>query len=79
LFSPGTQPTAALAPGSAHALHAVLDGRVLRVWADQVLAREGEVPDDALGLRGPAGVRTEMPESTSSCGRAAPLPGNAAT
>ncbi|MDB4970912.1 MAG: hypothetical protein JWN44_6601 [Myxococcales bacterium] len=47
----------AMAPGSHHALHAVLSGRMLRVWADKALAWEGEVDADAL--EGPVGMRTD--------------------
>ncbi|HEX6835189.1 MAG TPA: hypothetical protein VF334_01385 [Polyangia bacterium] len=42
-----------------HRLHAKLDGRLLRVWADRALAWEGDVGDEALALRGPAGVRSD--------------------
>jgi len=54
----GTQP-APLAPNVEHRLHARLDGRILRVWADRALAWEGDVGDEALALRGPAGVRSD--------------------
>ena len=53
----GTPPAAVIAPGSHHALHAVLSGRTLRVWADKTLAWEGEV--DVTAWRGPAGVRSD--------------------
>jgi hypothetical protein len=55
----GVQPTAPLAANIEHRLHAKLDGRMLRVWADRALAWEGDVGDDALDLRGPAGVRSD--------------------
>jgi hypothetical protein len=48
---------APMAPGTHHALHAILSGRTLRVWADKTLAWEGDV--DADELHGPAGVRTD--------------------
>ncbi|HEX9103125.1 MAG TPA: hypothetical protein VF997_13025, partial [Polyangia bacterium] len=35
------------------------DGRTLRVWLDRALAWEGDVGDEALALRGPAGVRSD--------------------
>src|SRR5262249_1810321 len=54
----GVQP-AALGPNLEHRLHAKLDGRVLRVWADRALAWEGDVGDEALALRGPTGVRSD--------------------
>jgi len=54
----GTQP-APLAPNMEHRLHAKLDGRILRVWADRALAWEGDVGDEVLALRGPAGVRSD--------------------
>jgi hypothetical protein len=54
----GTQP-APLAPNIEHRLHAKLDGRILRVWADRALAWEGDVGDEVLALRGPAGVRSD--------------------
>ena len=54
----GTQP-APLAADVEHRLHAALEGRILRVWADRVLAWEGDVGDETLALRGPAGVRSD--------------------
>jgi hypothetical protein len=54
----GTQP-APLSPNVEHRLHAKLDGRILRVWADRALAWEGDVGDEVLALRGPAGVRSD--------------------
>ena len=54
----GTQPPA-LGPNLEHRLHAKLDGRILRVWADRGLAWEGDVGDETLALRGPAGVRSD--------------------
>jgi hypothetical protein len=54
----GVQP-APLSPNLEHRLHARLDGRVLRVWADRALAWEGDVGDDVLTLRGPTGVRSD--------------------
>ena len=54
----GTQPPALVA-GAEHRLHAKLEGLVLRVWVDRVLAWEGDVGADAATLRGPAGVRSD--------------------
>ncbi len=54
----GTQP-APPALGVEHRLHAKLEGRVLGVWADGVLAWEGDVGDEVLALQGPAGVRSD--------------------
>lgn len=50
---------AAPAPGSSHTLRARLDGRTLRVWADEALAWEGELPEEALALSGPVGLRSD--------------------
>jgi hypothetical protein len=55
----GVQPAAPLAVNVEHRLHAKLEGRMLRVWADRALAWEGDLGDDALELRGPAGVRSD--------------------
>lgn len=54
----GAQPPP-LQPNVEHRLHAKLDGRILRVWADRALAWEGDVGDEPLALRGPAGVRSD--------------------
>jgi len=54
----GTQP-APLSPSTEHRLHAKLEGRILRVWADRALAWEGDVGDEVLALHGPAGVRSD--------------------
>jgi hypothetical protein len=55
----GSAPSALVTVGAEHRLHAAIDGKILRVWADRTLAWEGELPDDALDLRGPAGVRSD--------------------
>lgn len=47
------------APGTPHTLRAVLDGSALRVWADGALAWEGELPEEALEMNGPVGVRSD--------------------
>ena len=49
-----------LRPGpTVHALEALLSGRTLRVFADGVLAWEGDVGDETLAVDGPIGVRTD--------------------
>jgi hypothetical protein len=55
----GSAPSMPVTVGAEHRLHAAIDGRILRVWADRTLAWEGELPDNALDLRGPAGVRSD--------------------
>jgi hypothetical protein len=52
-------PPAPLTAGVERRLHAKLDGLVLRVWVDRVLAWEGDVGAEAAALRGPAGVRSD--------------------
>ncbi|WP_240359782.1 hypothetical protein [Pyxidicoccus trucidator] len=47
------------APGRQHTLRAVLDGPLLRVWADGRLAWEGELPAEALTFDGPVGLRSD--------------------
>ncbi|MBZ4421236.1 hypothetical protein K8638_32805 [Myxococcus sp. RHST-1-4] len=47
------------APGTSHTLRAVLDGGTLRVWADGELAWEGDLPEEALALDGPVGLRSD--------------------
>jgi hypothetical protein len=48
-----------LKPGEAHVLRAELDGRALRVRVDGASVWEGELPTEALGFDGPAGLRTD--------------------
>ena len=45
--------------GTSHTLRAVLEGATLRVWADGRLAWEGELPDEALAVDGPVGLRSD--------------------
>jgi hypothetical protein len=59
LAARASAPPPALQPKGEHRLLATLDGRILRVWADRALAWEGDVGDEALALRGPAGVRSD--------------------
>jgi hypothetical protein len=47
------------APGSAHAIKAVLAGTMLRVWLDHGLVWEGDVGAEALASTGPAGLRSD--------------------
>ncbi|NVI97140.1 hypothetical protein HV824_03255 [Myxococcus sp. AM009] len=47
------------APGELHTLRAQLDGKVLRVWADDALAWMGEVPEEALAPEAPVGLRSD--------------------
>jgi hypothetical protein len=49
----------AIRVGEPHRLRADLDGRALRVLADDVVAWEGALPDVAMRFDGPAGVRTD--------------------
>lgn len=48
--------------GKGRSLSAVLDGRVLRVLVDGSLAWEGLLPEEVLGMRGPAGLRSDNGE-----------------
>ncbi|QDE83167.1 hypothetical protein BHS07_17275 [Myxococcus xanthus] len=45
--------------GEPHTLRAQLDGKVLRVWADDTLAWTGEVPEEALAPDAPVGLRSD--------------------
>lgn len=56
--SAGAQPPP-LQAETPHAIKAVLEGTRLRVWADHVLAWEGDVGDEPLAVSGPAGVRSD--------------------
>lgn len=42
-----------------HTLRAELHGRALRVWVDGAVAWQGTLPDTALGLDGPMGLRSD--------------------
>jgi hypothetical protein len=50
---------AAVVDGSTHVLRASLRGTSLDVWADGVLAWQGTLGDDALGIDGPVGLRSD--------------------
>lgn len=54
----GVQP-AAIRAGEEHVLRADLDGDVLSVRADGVLAWKGVLPDEASTFDGPTGIRTD--------------------
>ncbi|NTX38964.1 hypothetical protein HUA78_31415 [Myxococcus sp. CA033] len=45
--------------GEEHALRAELAGVTLRVWADDSLVWEGDLPPEALALDGPVGLRSD--------------------
>jgi len=45
--------------GETHKLRAVMSGDTLRVFADERLAWEGTLSQDALGFDGPVGIRTD--------------------
>jgi hypothetical protein len=52
-------PLAAVLPGSAHELGAALRGTDLEVQADKRTVWRGSLGDDARGLTGPVGLRTD--------------------
>lgn len=52
-------PAPSIAPGSSHQLQAQLDGAALRVHADGRLVWQGQLPNAALQLKGPGGVRSD--------------------
>ena len=49
----------ALREGAGHVLRAEIAGAVLRVYADQTLVWEGDLPTEAQVLDGPVGLRTD--------------------
>jgi hypothetical protein len=53
------EPLDRLSPGESHMLRARIDASVLTVYADGQRVWEGLLPADALGLEGPAGMRTD--------------------
>jgi hypothetical protein len=53
-----TQPPPIVA-GQPHTLAALIDGRMLRVWADGALAWQGDIGAEAAGLTGPIGLRSD--------------------
>jgi hypothetical protein len=71
LLASAGAPAMTMAPGSRHALHAVLDGQMLRVWADRALVWQGDVGAEVRAFHGPAGVRTDNGRFTVEL-RAAP-------
>ena len=52
-------PVAGVEPGSSHVLRAVLRESELRVWADGVLAWQGDLGEEAVDLQGPVGLRSD--------------------
>jgi hypothetical protein len=72
-------PPPIMTPGSQHSLRAQLEGTKLRVWADHVLAWEGDVGEEPFAVSGPAGVRTDnaaftvelyaRPGNEAACGK----------
>jgi hypothetical protein len=64
----------ALRPGEAHALRAVLDGEVLRVYADEAAVWQGHVGPAAL-LDGPVGMRSDNARLTLALRAGQPLEG----
>ncbi|WP_223633059.1 hypothetical protein [Corallococcus sp. EGB] len=72
------EPLELLSPGDSHALRARIDTNVLTVYADEQRVWEGVLPGEALGLQGPAGMRTDnarvrfellVPQTTSPTSR----------
>ncbi|MFP2957475.1 hypothetical protein ACLEPN_06490 [Myxococcus sp. 1LA] len=47
------------APGVPHMLRAEVDGRTLRVWANDTLAWMGRLPEEALVADAPVGLRSD--------------------
>jgi hypothetical protein len=52
-------PIADVVPGSSHVLRAVFGESGLTVWADGVVAWEGDLGDEAAGIEGPEGLRSD--------------------
>lgn len=52
-------PIPAVGPGERHRLRAELSGRHLRVFADDELAWEDDLPAEALAFDGPPGIRSD--------------------
>ena len=52
-------PVPGLDAGASHTLHAEIQGDILAAWIDGALAWVGELPDDARGMVGPAGMRSD--------------------
>jgi len=57
--APATVQQPSIVKGAAHVLRTELHGRHLRVFADDAIAWEGDLPAAALGFDGPAGVRSD--------------------
>ena len=54
-----SKPVPVLHPGSAHSLHAEMNGAEMKVFADNVLVWEGSVGREAGSLKGPVGMRSD--------------------
>jgi hypothetical protein len=54
-----SSPVPVLSEGQSHALHAVMDGDQLRVWADSRLVWEGNLGSAAASLQGQVGIRSD--------------------
>ncbi|KFE70396.1 hypothetical protein [Hyalangium minutum] len=52
-------PVPLIVKGDSHVLRAEQEGKVLRVFADGILVWEGELPREALALKGPVGLRSD--------------------
>ena len=54
-----SEPVPEVREGETHRLRAVMSGDTLRVFADERLAWEGTLGENALGFDGPVGIRTD--------------------
>ena len=54
-----SSPVPVLSEGQSHALHAVMHGDQLHVWADTRLVWEGNLGSAAASLQGPVGIRSD--------------------
>ena len=52
-------PVPVLREGQSHTLHAVMNGELLRVWADDRLVWEGNLGPAAASMQGPVGIRSD--------------------
>jgi hypothetical protein len=70
-------PVPAIQAGESHTLAAELQGKELRVYADDVLTWDGLLSDEALGFDGPVGMRSDNARlrivfSTTPLGQSSP-------
>jgi hypothetical protein len=54
-----SKPVPTLRPGQAHSLRAEMNGAQMKVFADSVLAWEGQVGPETLTFEGPVGIRSD--------------------